>query len=450
MMQRPNNMFRHRIFDCRLIPRVTGLLCGFIIGVNVARADCPPEPPPETKATDENGLLAAQALFSAGIALSERNDCSGALTYFLQSRAVARRMSSTWNAAHCLNLLQRYPEALAFYEEVRRDFYDTLNDTQKKEIEGAIQDLRSKIVVAKIEESSGLYAVDGKQCGELPRTQPIYLFPGEHRLQIWQRGRAEASLIFQGMPGEKIPIRLPPVVPLPVVRLPVVPLKGQWFVQGTASVGWGGTKSSEFIGFLAQTRDGYRFPNQLSLALVLGMFYGMPTLDSEDSAYLPSGENDDTGVVKPYFIRRAPLFGPFMGVSTGWEPRVDENFNAMFRVGIGVMGMQSKNEIDIVRGNNRYSVDDDKGVLVRGRDVVRSVPPYATFDVGLMFHRKQLYLGLSLGVFILLDDVPLKPEAPVRFEENNRVNTITFSAEKRDEIERGFFFLPQIVVGFDP
>jgi hypothetical protein len=384
-------------------------------------------------------------LFKAGIELRDKKDWAGALSFFLQSRAIERRMSSTWNAAHCLNMLQRYPEALALYEEVKRDFYDTLDDAQKKEIEGAIQDLYSKIVIAKIEESSGLYAIDGKQCGDLPRTQPVYLLPGEHRFQIWQRGRAEASLIFGGIPGEQKSIRLPPVV-----RLPVVPLKGQWFVQGTASVGWGGTKSSEFIGFLAQTRDGYRFPNQLSLALVLGMFYGMPTLDSEDSAYLPSGENDDTGVVKPYFTRRAPLFGPFMGISTGWEPRVDQNFNAMFRVGIGVMGMQSKNEIDIVRGNNRYSVDDDKGVSVRGRDVVRSVPPYATFDVGLMFHRKQFYFGLSVGVFILLDDVPLKPEAPVRFEENNRVNTITFAAEKRDEIERGVFFLPQIVVGFDP
>jgi len=445
MMQPPNDMFRLRMIDCRLMPRVTSLLCGFIIGMNVARADCPPEPPPETKATDENGLSAAQALFTAGVALRERDDCSGALTYFLQSRAVARRMSSTWNAAHCLNVLKRYPEALALYEEVRRDFYDTLDDTQKKEIEGAIQDLYSKIVIAKIEESSGLYAIDGKQCGELPRTQPVYLLPGEHRFQIWQRGRAEASLIFGGMPGEQTSIRLPPVV-----RLPVVPPKGQWFVQGTASVGWGGTKSAEFIGFMAQTRDGYRFPNQLSLALVLGMFYGMPTADSEERKSLPSDKNDTSGAVKPDFIRRAPLFGPFMGVSTGWEPRVDQNFNAMFRVGIGVMGMQSKNEIDIERGTNRYSVDEDKGVSVRGRDIVRSVPPYATFDVGLMFHRKQFYLGLSLGVFIVLDDVPLMPEAPVRFEENDRVNTITFPAEKRDEIERGLFFLPQIVVGFDP
>lgn len=439
MMRHQFRFSRQTTFGALGIPTVP-IFMGFLVAhASSVWAECPPEPPPVAIPANESVHSAAHALFKAGIELRDQKNWKGALSFFLQSRAIERRVSSTWNAAHCLNLLKRYPEALAFYEEVKRDFSDELSETKKAVIEQAIQDLQSKIFIANMPNSGGIYAVDGQTCGELPRPTPIYLFPGHHRLQIWQPGKPEIAFIFQGKPGERTTVQLPVVVPP----------KGQWFVQGTAGVGFGGAESSEFVGFLAQTRDGYRFPNQLSLALVMGMFYGVPSTNAEERKDFPSDENDVPGTVKPYFLRKVPLFGPFMGVSAGWEPRIDTNFKASFRIGVGVMAVQSKSEIDIVRGNDRHSVDDENGISVIGRDVVRTNPPYTTFDVGLMFHRKQFSIGASLGVFYILDNGTTLPKVPVRLDEDNRSNTITFEAKEYAYL-RSFLFLPQIVVGFDP
>jgi hypothetical protein len=383
--------------------------------------------------------VAAQALFKAGIEFRDKKDWERALSFFLQSRAIERRVSSTWNAAHCLNQLKRYPEALAFYEEVQRDLGAGLTAEKKAEIDEAIRDLRSKILIAEMKEPSGHYEVDGAPCGELPRKLPIYMLPGEHRLRIWQTDKPPVAFIFRGNPGEKISVKLP---------RPVLP-KGQWFAQAFAGVGFGGTQEVNFVSFLAQTRDGYRFPNQLSLALVMGMFYGAPRKDYRKD--LPSADDGDRNVVNPHFLRMVPLFGPYMGVSAGWEPQVDANFKASFRVGVGVMGVQTKSEIDIVRGDDRHSVNDEKGVAVLGRDVVRNSPAYTTFDVGLMFHRKQFYIGATVGIFVILEDGPLLLPMPVRLEENNRSNTITFVPKDGTKAyEQSFFFFPQLVVGFDP
>lgn len=448
MMRRQANFSRQTTLSHCVTLGVWSLLGILMIGVNVARADCPPEPPPPSSGVSESGKAAAQALFKAGIEFRDKQEWAQALLFFLQSRAIERRVSSTWNAAHCLNQLKRYPEALAFYEEVQRDFGAGLTAEKKAEIEEAIRDLQSKILIAEIKERSGHYAVSDVNCGELPRKQPVYLLPGEHRLRIWQADKPPSVLIFRGNPGERMSVRLPPAI------LP----KGQWFVQGAAGVGYGGSKSSQFVGTLAQTRDGYRFPNRLSLALVMGIFYSSLTAESEDPKYLPSGENDIRGVVKPYFVRQAPVFGPFMGFSAGWEPRVDNHFNALFRLGVGIMGAQSKSEIDIVRGTDRHSVDDEnvggKNVVsVRGREVIRTNPPYATFDVGLMFRRDSFYIGASLGVFFTWANWPVLPEVLVSLRENDRINTVTFDAppeQQKDSIDWGLLVLPQIVVGFDP
>lgn len=448
MMQRQIKFSRQTTLGHRVTVGASVLLGILMIGVNVVSADCPPEPPPPSSGVSESGQAAAQALFKAGIEFRNKKDWERALSFFLQSRAIERRVSSTWNAAHCLNQLKRYPEALAFYEEVQRDLGADLTAEKKAEIEEAIRDLRSKILIAEIKESSGHYTVDGAPCGEFPRRPPIYLLPGEHRLRIWRTDKPPVAFIFRGNPGEKISVKLPP---------PVLP-KGQWFAQASAGIGYGGSKSSQFFGMLAQTRDGYRFPNQLSLALVMGMFYSSLTAESEDTEFLPTDENAPRGTVTPFFVRKAPVFGPFMGFSAGWEPRVDENFNALFRLGIGIMGAQSKSEIDIVRGTERHSVDEEnvggKNVVsVRGREVVRTNPPYATFDVGLMFRRDSFYVGASLGVFFTWANWPVLPEVLVSLRENDRINTVTFDAppeQQKDSIEWGLLVLPQIVVGFDP
>lgn len=448
MMLNSLMFFRKTPFSSCLGPGGVSLLWGLMIAARTARADCPPEPPPAVAPASASGHSAAYALFKLGLELRHKNDCAGALAFFLQSRAVERHMSAVWNAAHCLNVLTRYPEALAFYEEVQRDFAEELTAQEKPQVEEAIRDLRSKILIAEIKEPSGHYTVDDAPCGDLPRKPPIYLLPGEHRLRIWRTDKPPVAFVFRGNPGEKISVKLP---------RPVLP-RGQWFAQASAGVGYGGSKSSQFMGVMAQTRDGYRFPNRLSLALVMGILYSSLTAESEDTRFLPSDENAPPGVVSPHFVRKAPVFGPFMGFSAGWEPRVDENFNALFRLGVGIMGAQSKSQIDIVRGAARHSVDEENigggnAIAVRGRELVRTVPPYATFDVGLMFRRKSFYVGASLGVFFTWANWPTLPEALVSLRENNRINTVTFDAPPEDDEDAfngAVLVLPQVVVGFDP
>jgi hypothetical protein len=142
-----------------------------------------------------------------------------------------------------------------------------------------------------------------------------------------------------------------------------------------------------------------------------------------------------------------PLFAPFMGISTAWEPAIENRIHAFFQVGTGLVGAQSKNDIDARRPGVVIGPIEDFGLEASGREIVRSVPAYVTFDMGATLHMGRVRVGLSVGTLFLLVNGPVLPKVSVRGPED----PLSASMLDRQYAYRpSFLFIPQIVFGIDP
>ena len=151
--------------------------------------------------------------------------------------------------------------------------------------------------------------------------------------------------------------------------------------------------------------------------------------------------------VNGFYFHNRPTFAPFMGVSAAWEPQIDSGTNALFRAAFGLMGAQSKNVVELFQNGARRSIDE-LGYVADGREIVRSVPPYAAFDVGLVWKKERIRVGFSIGAFLLLTEGPELPEVHVVTPVGQGNTTVTF--EGGVAYLPSFLFVPQLVFGFDP
>ncbi len=408
-----------------------------------AKGDCFPareSPNSSADVTVANRELAIRR-FQMGNALLEKQDFEGALDLFLRSRALWYHWANTLNAAICLTNLGRYHEALAFYEEILRDFPNDINLDEREQITKTIEQLEKRVLRIQVDESSGTLKVDSDVCGALPRAEAIYLLPGVHVFRILHSKNPERSVLFDGHAGAIRTVRLPPLPPPPPPPL-ASPSKGQWFVQASAGPAIGGAESnsipglSSMSGYLVEMRDGYRFANQLAVGLNMGFFYVQPKEDRQTQ-------------FAQTLYRTRPTLAEFIGISVGWDPHVDRRFASLFRIGIGVFGAQSKNVIEVDSGGRRLSIDDEKfDYSAEGRDIVYSVNPYAGFEMGLVWHVERIRVGFSVGAMFLLQDGPLLPEAKVLNRGAPKPFKVNFA--ELGSYQSSFLFLPQIVFEYDP
>jgi hypothetical protein len=329
------------------------------------------------------------------------------------------------------------------YEDVLRDFPNDIGADERERITGTIAKLEKLVFRIRMAETSGTLTVDTESCGTLPRAESIYLLPGVHLFRVRHAGNPERSVRVEGHAGAMRTLHLPPLPPKPSVS-PPLPVKGQWFVQAAGgpaigSVGDAFPGMSSINGFLVEMRDGYRFPNQITVGLNMGVLYA-------SAAETPQTHSDPANNFTTFYLERYTL-AQYGNVMFGWDPYVDRRFASLFRVGVGLLGGQSKNVLDAAATGRRMSIDA-LNFETEGREIVYSVTPFARFELGIVWQVKQIRVGFSAGAMILLQDGPNL--ADVNTFDPNSAFPIKVHFEHSLAYQFGFLLLPQIVVEYDP
>ena len=401
---RPHAMIR------RIVARLGHLFIILATSDN-ADADCVPvrRPPATSENVTPEDKVLATVRYKAGNELLRKQDYEGALGLFLRWRELWHRSANTKNAAFCLFELGRYPEALALYEEILEYFSNEIDSDERALIVKTAADLRKKLLLVDVRESSGVFSIDDQSCGSLPRIEPVYLLPGSHILRILRPGKPEAIADFSGMAGQRISAQLPKPPPPP----PILPEPGRWFVQGSLgpAFGWAGIGSTsaaqleQATGVLTQANAGYWLSNGAMVGLATGLLY------LEAPKEVKQGFD---GLLFEYVgTRDTPLFAPFVGINAGWGTEIGKRFDIWFRGGLGLMSTQSKNAADAylrrvlpIGGHQTTKIP----ISFTGRKVVRDVPGFAALDVGIATRVGRFRIGLLIGSLFLLNDGPMLPD----------------------------------------
>lgn len=203
-----------------------------------ARAD---DPAPE-------GVHArARELFRKGFALLQAGDCERALDFFLRSREAEASGPNTRDAAHCLDRLGRYDEALQLYEELLLSFPEDLDEQDRAIIGPAMAALRKKVGGIDVRANvRGTVVVDGRARGELPLSGPVRVLGGKHTVRILNDGYApfEASVTVAVGATEVVDARLVRLSGVGLLRVEDVASEGADVLVDGALVGtspWEGT-----------------------------------------------------------------------------------------------------------------------------------------------------------------------------------------------------------------
>jgi hypothetical protein len=174
---------------------------------------------PRVASADETGAGAgspaavaeAKEIFSRGLALLDAGDLERALDYFLRSRALVPGKGNTANAAHCLERLGRYDEALELYEELVTRFASELGPENRARLGPAMAALRSRVgsalVIANVD--GALVMIDGRARGRLPLAHAVRVLAGRHRAQVLKDGYESAEAPFLVAAGETANVDLP-------------------------------------------------------------------------------------------------------------------------------------------------------------------------------------------------------------------------------------------------
>ena len=127
----------------------------------------------------------AKQLFDAGLKLMRLDDFAGATANFERSVALYPTQNSLFNLANCYKALQRYGDALAVIERLKRDFAGKLKPEIKEAVERQQQDIQSLVarLTLRTVPADATIKIDGKDVGRGPTLGPLLLGPGEHEIE---------------------------------------------------------------------------------------------------------------------------------------------------------------------------------------------------------------------------------------------------------------------------
>jgi hypothetical protein len=140
----------------------------------------------------------AKQLFDAGLRLMRLDDFAGASADFERSVALYPTQNSLFNLANCYKALQRYGDAIAAVERLKRDFADKLKPEIKEAIERQQQEIQSLVARLTLQTvpADATIRVDGKDVGTGPMLGPLLLGPGEHEIEAARPGyRSQRRLV---------------------------------------------------------------------------------------------------------------------------------------------------------------------------------------------------------------------------------------------------------------
>ena len=132
----------------------------------------------------------AKQLFDAGLKLMHLDDFAGASANFERSVALYPTQNSLFNLANCYKALQRYGDALAVIERLKRDFSGKLKPEIKEAVERQQQDIQSLVarLTLRTVPADATIKIDGKDVGQGPTLGPLLLGPGEHEIEAARPG----------------------------------------------------------------------------------------------------------------------------------------------------------------------------------------------------------------------------------------------------------------------
>ena len=132
----------------------------------------------------------AKQLFDAGLKLTHLDDFAGASANFERSVALYPTQNSIFNLANCYKALQRYGDALAVIERLKRDFAGKLKPEIKEAVERQQQDIQSLVarLTLRTVPVDATIKIDGKDFGQGPTLGPLLLGPGEHEIEATRPG----------------------------------------------------------------------------------------------------------------------------------------------------------------------------------------------------------------------------------------------------------------------
>jgi hypothetical protein len=212
---------------------------GLALAPLVFEADARAQPPA--------ALAEAKDLFNRGLALLDAGDHERALDYFLRSRALVPGKGNTTNAAHCLDKLGRYDEALELYEELVTRFADDLTPENRARLVPAMTALRARVanlvVTANVD---GAVVVDGRSRGRLPLAGALRVLGGAHAVRVLKDGyeTREAKVTVGVGQTARVDLVLTPLAHAGRLRLEDPSNEGaEVFVDGVevGTVPWEGT-----------------------------------------------------------------------------------------------------------------------------------------------------------------------------------------------------------------
>ena len=138
-----------------------------------------PGPSPET-------IAEAKRFFEAGETYRANGQWVAALDAYLRSHALVPRASNTLNVAVCLYELERYDEALDYYEEALTRYPESqLSPASRADAKKQIAEIEPK--TGRLDISSnvdGQLVIDGRPRGKLPLPAPVRVMPGKHLVRV--------------------------------------------------------------------------------------------------------------------------------------------------------------------------------------------------------------------------------------------------------------------------
>jgi len=132
----------------------------------------------------------AKQLFDAGLKLMHLDDFAGAGANFERSVALYPTQNSLFNLANCYKALQRYGDALAAIERLKRDFAGKLKPEIKEAVGRQEQEIESLVARLAVETlpADTIIRIDGKEAGTGPMLGPLLLGPGDHEIEAARPG----------------------------------------------------------------------------------------------------------------------------------------------------------------------------------------------------------------------------------------------------------------------
>lgn len=150
---------------------------------------------PESGRPGSEGTAEAQRRFQRGIELFRGEQYEAALAEFLRANELSPHALTLFNIANTYARMNRYAEAIEYYERTLREDQRVLGARRTEECRGALQRLRSLIatVTLTVNVPEAALTIDGEEAGEVRGGRELQLPAGTHEIELSAEGYLSES-----------------------------------------------------------------------------------------------------------------------------------------------------------------------------------------------------------------------------------------------------------------